>query len=187
MWLVFKRWSHKSFQEFANCKLRWHPSSSETKWKQKKLSRPKEMGIGTIGEEWKGELWDSSSRIPGVRYGCSCRTTHYVEEQWDPEKTSHSPLKITGQQLSPSITTEKYTVVPCQRCVNHYRRLTSHHVSFFTFVGRRPYVFKPFSVVILPYFVCLFSEKRGIENRFLQITSKSLKNLFSPKCSDRVL
>jgi hypothetical protein len=35
-------------------------------WKNKKLSSSKEMGIG---EEWKGELWDSASRMSGVKCG----------------------------------------------------------------------------------------------------------------------
>jgi hypothetical protein len=33
-----------------------------------------------VGEEWKEELRDSKSRIPGVKCGCSCSTSHYVEE-----------------------------------------------------------------------------------------------------------
>ena len=50
----------------------------KTKWKkQKSFLRAQKW---RVGEEWKEELRDSKSRIPGVKCGCSCRTSHYVEE-----------------------------------------------------------------------------------------------------------
>jgi hypothetical protein len=52
--------------------------NSKKRGKTKKLSSSIEMGLGS---EWKGELWDSASRKPGVRCGCSCSTTHYAEAQ----------------------------------------------------------------------------------------------------------
>jgi hypothetical protein len=50
----------------------------KTKWKkQKSFLRAQKW---RVGEEWKEELRDSKSRIPGVKCGCSCSTSHYVEE-----------------------------------------------------------------------------------------------------------
>jgi hypothetical protein len=45
--------------------------------KNKKALRAQKWGVG---EEWKEEFRDSKSRIPGVKCGCSCITSHYVEE-----------------------------------------------------------------------------------------------------------
>ena len=44
-----------------------------------------------------------------------------------------------------------------------------------------------FSVVILPYFLCIFSQKRGIENTILRITSTSWNFFLESKCSARAL
>jgi hypothetical protein len=54
-----------------------HTSGKEWK-KTKKFPRSKEMGIG---EEWKGELRDVESRMPGVKCGYSSITIHDDEEQ----------------------------------------------------------------------------------------------------------
>jgi hypothetical protein len=47
------------------------------KEKTKNLLRVQKWGVG---EKWKEELRDSKPRIPGVKCGCSCSTSHYVEE-----------------------------------------------------------------------------------------------------------
>jgi hypothetical protein len=45
--------------------------------KKKKLLRTQKC---RVGEEWKEDFGDSKSRIPGVKCGCSCSTSLYVEE-----------------------------------------------------------------------------------------------------------
>jgi hypothetical protein len=45
--------------------------------KTKKFLRAQKWGVG---EKWKEELQASKSRIPGVKCGCSCSTSDYVEE-----------------------------------------------------------------------------------------------------------
>jgi hypothetical protein len=50
----------------------------KTEWKkQNKFLRAQKWGVG---EEWKEELWDSKSRIPGVQCVCIFSTSHYDEE-----------------------------------------------------------------------------------------------------------
>jgi hypothetical protein len=44
---------------------------------KKNLLRTQKWGVG---EKWKEELQDSKSRIPGVKCGYSCSTSHSVEE-----------------------------------------------------------------------------------------------------------
>jgi len=40
---------------------------------KKKFLRAQKWGVG---EEWEGDLTDSKSRMPGVKFGCTCSTSH---------------------------------------------------------------------------------------------------------------